>query len=141
MTRSIPVWLLVLALGCWTAPWAVAQPGGEMMQGHMRGPMMQPQIGQAGNAADSDSTYQKSCATCHGRDGRGDGPAASALSPKPQDFRDCSRMSAFSDQTLFDAVKGGGQAVGLSPLMPAWGGSLSDEQITGLVQYIRSFCR
>jgi mono/diheme cytochrome c family protein len=153
--RGLPVWLFVLGFGFGIAPQLLAQQGetnyGEqMMQGHtMRGPMMQgpmmqgrttrDQIAQAGNGAEA--TYQKSCATCHGTDGRGNGPAAMALNPKPQDFRDCKRMSAYPDQTLFDAVKGGGQAVGLSPMMPAWSGSLSDEQIHGLVQYVRSFCQ
>lgn len=30
--------------------------------------------------------YQQHCATCHGADGRGDGPAARFLYPKPRDF-------------------------------------------------------
>ena len=30
--------------------------------------------------------YDKHCAACHGADGRGDGPAAFLLSPKPRDF-------------------------------------------------------
>lgn len=30
--------------------------------------------------------YQRYCAACHGRTGRGDGPAASALTPPPTDL-------------------------------------------------------
>jgi len=30
--------------------------------------------------------YKESCATCHGEDGRGDGPRAAALEPRPSDF-------------------------------------------------------
>lgn len=96
-------------------------------------------IAQAGNAVDS--IFQRDCANCHGTEGAGNGPAAMALSPRPQDFRDCQRMSQYSDQKLFDAIKGGGQAVGLSPMMPAWGGSLNDEQIHELVQHVRGFCQ
>jgi mono/diheme cytochrome c family protein len=148
--RRISVGLFVLALGAGIATQVVAQQGEtnygqRMMQGHtMRGPMMQGQTAQgqtaqAGNAAEG--VYQSSCATCHGKDGRGDGPAAMALNPKPRDFKDCKRMAGYSDQTLFNAIKGGGQAVGLSPMMPAWGGTLSDEQIHSLIQYVRSFCQ
>lgn len=31
-------------------------------------------------------TYQLQCASCHGTEGRGDGPAAAALDPKPADL-------------------------------------------------------
>jgi mono/diheme cytochrome c family protein len=110
-------------------------PQGQIAQGQIA----QGQIAQAGNAAAA--IFQKSCATCHGTDGRGDGPAAMALDPKPQDFKDCKNMAAKSDETLFKAVKGGGHAVGLSPIMPPWGGTYSDEQIHGLVQYVRTFCQ
>lgn len=37
-------------------------------------------------AADMD-LYVRHCAVCHGSDGRGDGPAAGLLSPRPRDFR------------------------------------------------------
>lgn len=30
--------------------------------------------------------YEEKCSICHGADGKGDGPAASALSPAPKDF-------------------------------------------------------
>ena len=35
--------------------------------------------------------YQRhGCAVCHGREGRGDGPAARNFNPRPRDFRDAS---------------------------------------------------
>ncbi|HXX62388.1 MAG TPA: c-type cytochrome, partial [Bacteroidota bacterium] len=30
--------------------------------------------------------YNAKCVECHGRDGKGDGPAAAILSPRPRDF-------------------------------------------------------
>lgn len=49
-------------------------------------------------------------------------------------------MRMMSDATLFLAIKNGGQAVGLRADMPAFGGRLSDEDISDLVLYIRNFC-
>jgi mono/diheme cytochrome c family protein len=38
-------------------------------------------------ADDSDQTlYRRYCASCHGIEGRGDGPAAEALTPRPTDL-------------------------------------------------------
>ncbi|MBM3220430.1 MAG: c-type cytochrome [Candidatus Rokubacteria bacterium] len=37
-------------------------------------------------AADGDVVYRARCAVCHGTEGRGDGPAAGLLAPRPRDF-------------------------------------------------------
>lgn len=36
--------------------------------------------------AQGERIYRSSCAVCHGADGRGDGPAAATLYPRPVDF-------------------------------------------------------
>ena len=38
------------------------------------------------HGADTATVYAEQCAVCHGADGRGDGPAAGLLSPRPRDF-------------------------------------------------------
>ena len=55
--------------------------------------------------------YDIDCAGCHGKTGKGDGPAAAALTPKPQDHTDGKVMNSLSDQYLFDIIKKGGVAV------------------------------
>jgi mono/diheme cytochrome c family protein len=40
----------------------------------------------AAAASDEAALYRARCATCHGSEGRGDGPAAGLLSPRPRDF-------------------------------------------------------
>ena len=87
------------------------------------------------------SLYKDLCTSCHGVRGKGDGSAAAALNPKPKDFTNCKAMAAESDETLFKIIKGGSQSVGRSPMMPAWGGALSDQNIRDLGAYIRSFCK
>jgi cytochrome c553 len=78
------------------------------------------------------------CAPCHGPAGRGDGPAAAALNPKPRNFTDGELMNAKTDVQLIKAIKEGGAAVGLSSFMPTWAGQLSDEEVMEIVTFIRS---
>jgi mono/diheme cytochrome c family protein len=92
-------------------------------------------------AQSAPSLYKDMCAGCHGASGKGDGPAAAALNPKPRDFSDCKVMTKDSDDILFKAIKGGSQSIGRSAMMPPWGGALTDEQIHGLVSYVRAFCK
>ncbi len=86
------------------------------------------------------SVYKDLCTGCHGEGGKGDGPAAVGLNPKPKDFTDCEAMAAVSNETAFKAIKDGGQSVGVSPMMPSWKAFLQDQQIKDLVTYIRGFC-
>ena len=85
--------------------------------------------------------YDQLCIGCHGATGKGDGPAAAALNPKPRDYTNCKEMVKESDANLFKVVKEGGQSVGRSPLMPPWGGAMKDQEIRDLVAYIRGFCK
>jgi len=85
--------------------------------------------------------YDVLCVSCHGNSGKGDGPAAASLNPKPQNHTDGKHMNALTDKYLFDIVKGGGVGVGKSPLMPPWGGQLKDPEIWDVVAYIRSLAK
>jgi cytochrome c oxidase cbb3-type subunit 3 len=84
--------------------------------------------------------YGQFCASCHGQSGKGDGPAAAALNPKPRDHTDKETMSKLSDDELLKVIKNGGASVGKSPLMPAWGASLKDDQIKDVIAYVRTLC-
>jgi mono/diheme cytochrome c family protein len=82
--------------------------------------------------------YDANCVGCHGKTGKGDGPAAAALNPKPQDHTDGKIMNALSDKYLFDIIKDGGAAVKKAAIMPALGKKLNDQEIWDIVAYIRS---
>jgi cytochrome c oxidase cbb3-type subunit 3 len=84
--------------------------------------------------------YGQFCTSCHGQSGKGDGPAAAALNPKPRDHTDKELMSKLSDEEMLKVIKEGGASVGKSPLMPPWGASLKDEQIKEVIAYIRTLC-
>lgn len=81
--------------------------------------------------------FQSTCATCHGPEGKGDGPASAALDPKPRNLSDSAYVSALSDEHIFKVVNEGGASVGKSPMMAAWGGILSQDDIWNVIAYIR----
>lgn len=82
------------------------------------------------------------CATCHGVDGTGNGPAAENLDPKPRDYTDAAWQASVTDDELKKIILEGGQAVGKSPMMPAQH-QLKDrpEVVDELVAIIRSFAK
>jgi cytochrome c oxidase cbb3-type subunit 3 len=92
----------------------------------------------AGDAAKGKESYNQICASCHGETGKGDGVAAAALDPKPRDLSDAEYVSTLSDEHLFKVIKEGGASVEKSPLMPAWGGVLSDDKIWDVIAYLRA---
>jgi mono/diheme cytochrome c family protein len=61
--------------------------------------------------------FKDRCVTCHGEQGRGDGPGASNLMPKPMDFHNSNWQVSVSDADIAKAIVRGGAAVGLSSQM------------------------
>ena len=84
------------------------------------------------------ATYQHYCMTCHGETGAGDGFNAFNVQPQPRDHTDPAFQKAKSNADLADAIRRGGAGVGLSPLMPPWGKTLTDDQIKEVISYIRT---
>ncbi|HEY8514085.1 MAG TPA: cytochrome c [Candidatus Binatia bacterium] len=98
--------------------------------------------------SEGEKLYRTLCASCHGVDGRGDGPAAPALSPPPTDLTK-SDLSVPELMKVIDGrrtIRAHGDAA-----MPVWGrvfehalegsprqhrAALSTEQI--LAEYVRS---
>jgi mono/diheme cytochrome c family protein len=93
---------------------------------------------QKGDPKAGKQRYDLLCSSCHGATGKGDGPAAAALSPKPRNHADGQYMNALTDKYLFDIIKGGGAGLGKSPLMPPWASQLNDQDIWNVVAYIRT---
>ncbi len=91
----------------------------------------------AESAADNYKTY---CSQCHGLHGDGKGVNARDMSVQPRDHTDAKAMSARSDEALFKVIKEGGLAIEKSVLMPPWADTFSDEEIHGLVKYLRELC-
>lgn len=92
------------------------------------------------NLQNGKKIFETTCAPCHGIEGKGNGPAAGGLNPKPRNFTDAAVMEKLSDEHIFKTIREGGGAVGKSPLMPAQP-QLSDPEIWDLVAYVRTFAQ
>ena len=75
--------------------------------------------------------YENRCADCHGDKGKGDGPAATDLDPKPGDLSKPS-LNEQPDGVLFWKISEGKKP------MPAYKTKLSEEQRWQTVSYIRT---
>jgi len=93
-----------------------------------------------GEPTQAEQMFATVCATCHGMDGTGSGPAAASLNPKPRDYTDVKWQASVTDDQLKETILKGGQGVGKSPMMPGQP-QLKDhpEVLDGLVQIIRKF--
>jgi mono/diheme cytochrome c family protein len=68
--------------------------------------------------------YTAYCAVCHGTDGKGNGPAASALKTPPTDLTQLSKNNGgkFPDMKVASTIRGEGNiAAHGTPDMPMWG--------------------
>ena len=92
--------------------------------------------------SEAQRTFMTICATCHGADGSGNGPAAESLNPKPRNYTDPEWQASVTDADLKKIILEGGQAVGKSPMMPAQV-QLKDKPdvVNELVMIIRGFAR
>jgi mono/diheme cytochrome c family protein len=95
----------------------------------------------ADEAITAEKMFQDTCAKCHGPKGFGDGPSAATLDTHPRNFHDCDLMAKDSDDKVFEEIKGGSISIGRSNDMPAWGEALTDDEIRGLLAYVRNFCK
>jgi mono/diheme cytochrome c family protein len=84
-------------------------------------------------ADDAASVYKAKCAICHAPDGSGDCVMGKKLGAK--DLRS-DEIQKKSDAELTDLITNG-----VGKTMPAYKGKLTDDQIKGLVAYIRSIAK
>lgn len=96
---------------------------------------------QAGDVSRGQAVYAKKCALCHGVEGKGNGPGAAHLDPKPRDFtqgfykiRTTGSGQLPTDADLFRVITEG--MPGTS--MPSWG-HLTEGDRWALVAYVKTF--
>ncbi len=83
--------------------------------------------------------YLTTCAPCHGKEGKGDGPAAANLNPKPRDHSNGAYMNKLTDDHIGNTIKKGGAMFGY-PNMPAQP-QLKDEEINALIAFVRTLAK
>ncbi len=69
---------------------------------------------QAPDLARGQALYAENCVTCHGAQGRGDGPAGEDLDPTPSDFTDVARIEQRSVYGLYNTITLGVAGTGMA---------------------------
>jgi hypothetical protein len=100
--------------------------------------MINSLIDDASSITSGNDLFQTNCASCHGINGDGNGPASGALEPKPSSFADPSRNEMLSDGYLFWRISEGGLSAPFNSAMPAWKPIFSEVEIWQLVSFIRT---
>ena len=86
-------------------------------------------------AADVQENWAKHCASCHGKEGKGDTKAGKKADVK--DLTDAKYQASFTDEQMFKQVKEGLKDKNGKEKMKAFGGALSEEEIKALVAHVR----
>ena len=86
--------------------------------------------------------YEAKCVQCHGKDGKGSGPAGAFLSPRPRDltagkykFRSTESGSIPTDEDLLNTIRSGLHGTA----MPDWKPFLNNDSLQALLVYVKSF--
>ncbi len=105
-----------------------------------------PRAGVAADVVAGQALYRAACQSCHGEEGKGDGPASADMPLNPRDFGtgqfkfDTDADGAWSDADLENVIRNGAAVYGGSPLMAPWP-NLSDADLDNLIAFIRSLER
>jgi mono/diheme cytochrome c family protein len=118
----------------------------EYAQAQQRGAPAAAEVAETGA-----ETYAAHCASCHGGEGKGDGPTAPALRQKPADLTTIARRrgGTFPRTEMADFILGRGKRIGAHGTrdMPVWGplfkdlnpfDSRVDVRVERLLDYIQS---
>ncbi len=81
--------------------------------------------------------YKEYCSQCHGAEGKGDGPAASGLSPKPAIHANMPFEQLPMDY-LYNVINHGGPSVGKSPTMPYWGLTIGQQGVADVIAFLKT---
>jgi len=76
---------------------------------------------------------EKGCATCHGAQGKGDGPVGAALKPKPRNFSDAKWKFGYDLATVIKTISNGSTGTGMAP----YKGVLTDAEIQAVAEHVR----
>ncbi|MBI5876795.1 MAG: copper resistance protein CopC [Chloroflexi bacterium] len=96
------------------------------------GILVNPMVPDEASLAIGKTVFEDHCVACHGPQGRGNGPLAATLNPRPADFT--LHINQHSDEVTFNWISKGiaGSA------MPAWEGALSADERWHVINYLQA---
>ena len=95
-----------------------------------------PLLAITASAADVAENWTKHCASCHGKDGKGQTKAGRMAGVKDQ--TDPAYQTSLTDDKMFQSIKNGLKE-GTKERMKPFADKLTDEEIKALVAHVRSF--
>lgn len=99
-------------------------------------PALRPEGGAAvrvsGSVERGAVVYRSQCTPCHGDEGKGDGPAAATLTPRPPDLNRSDPVRMMSDEELFEFLSVGKGS------MPSYREILTEQELWDVIAWIRS---
>ncbi len=81
--------------------------------------------------------YQQNCVSCHGEQGKGDGPAGKGLPTPPADFTDAAHATFYSEEGRKQIIRKGVEGT----VMVAWENTLSENEIDAVYAFIKTFIK
>jgi mono/diheme cytochrome c family protein len=121
----LPVAIL-LAIAAASTPGNLAQQGG-------KSPAKPPA---ADNLAKAKKIYAVDCAMCHGDNGNGQTDLAKDMQLQLSDWTDPKSLAGKPDEDLFKVIRDG-----KDKMPPEDAGRAKDDDVKGLIQYIRGFSK
>ena len=85
-----------------------------------------------GTARLGEQFFMANCATCHGKQGDGQGPRAFFINPKPRNFMDDYSRTTLNRPTIFFSVTNGRPGTE----MPAWDKVLTEQEIANITEFV-----
>lgn len=88
------------------------------------------------SAADVAENWTKHCASCHGKDGKGETKAGKKAEVK--DLTDARYQASLTDEAMFKQIKEGMKDKNGKEKMKPFGDKLGDDEIKALAAHVRS---
>lgn len=132
MIFVLVIGITLLISACSSAPASSSRPAAPASFANKTNPY----AGNADAIAKGKTEYNTNCLSCHGVTGAGDGPASSALTPKPTNL-----VTALKEVTpgyFYWRISDGGGMEPFKSSMPAFKALLTEEKIWQVVSYIQT---
>ena len=86
------------------------------------------------SAASGGKLYSRYCATCHGKEGKGDGSGGAKLNPTPSNLTDAEWKHGQGDAQIFAVIHDGVKDTG----MKGFGSRMTEHEIWDVVNYVKT---